>query len=83
MCRALVLAAALVLVALVGCSSLDSCDGLEGWVKDLSEENPWQTGGSEIIAIYEKTEVSRTDNRVDCTGRAKLRDGRSLYITDQ
>ena len=67
------------LVALAGCGdSLNTCEGLESWVKDLSAESEgWQP----IHKIHEIEEESRTETRVDCTGRAKLQDGSSIYIS--
>ncbi len=81
MVKALAFAGVLALVGILGCGGLIGCGGLEGWVKDLSEENPYYTGGSPVHKVYEGREVSRTETRVDCEGRAKLKDGRSLYIS--
>ena len=84
MFKALLVAAGLaaLIAVLAACGSgLDSCEGLEGWVKDLSEDNPYQTGGSHIIKLYEIAEVSKTETRVDCTARAKLSNGGSVYIS--
>ena len=68
----------LFLAVACGGGSLNTCEGLESWVKDLSEESEgWQP----IFKIYEIEELSRTETRVDCTGRAKLQDGSNIHIS--
>ena len=81
MIRTTIFGATLALVLILGCGGgLIGCGGLEGHIKDLAEDNIYELGAP-ILRIYEVTEVSRTETRVECTGRAKLRNGNSLYIS--
>lgn len=65
---------------MVSCGGLMSCETTEYGVRDLSEENPFLTGGSPIVDVLDIEEISKTEKRVDCRGRAKLKDGRSVHI---
>lgn len=69
------------LVLMVSCGGLMSCETTEYGVRDLSEENVFLTGGSPIVDVLDIEEVSKTETRVECRGRAKLKDGRTVHIT--
>ena len=76
----LVILGVLSLLLMVSCGGLTSCETTEYGVRDLSEENPFLTGGSPIVDVLDIVEIERTEKRVNCHGRAKLRDGRSVDI---
>ena len=76
----LVILGILSLLLMVSCGGLMSCETTEYGVRDLSEENPFLTGGSPIVDVLDIEEIAKTEKRVNCRGRAKLRDGRSVDI---
>lgn len=75
----LVILGILSMIALGACG-LSSCETAKHGVKDLSEENVFLTGGSPIVDVLDIEEVAKTDERISCRGRAKLEDGRSVWI---
>ena len=80
--KAIVILAVLGILSVValGACGLPSCETAKHGVKDLSEDNVFLTGGSPIVDVLDIEEVTKTDDRINCRGRAKLEDGRSVWI---
>lgn len=78
------LAALSALVALAGCESIDmatsNCENIRQDIIELSEEDRASTGYA-LIAIYEPTEISRTDKEFKCSGEASWSDNETTSIT--
>ena len=71
---------ALSALLLLGCNGLWECEDMERVVKDISKDNRYATGGSPIEEIELITEISRTEQRVNCEGLAWLENGQALPI---
>ena len=74
---------ALVLIGLtaavmVSCLGVSSCDVQKHGAKDLLEER--LSYGVSVDDIYDVEEVSKTEERIDCKGRAKLDTGFTFEV---
>ena len=76
--------AAATAIATAGCSALDqaasTCENIRQDIIDLTEEDRVSRGYA-LVAIYEPTEVSKTDKELKCRGKASWSDGDSTGIT--
>ena len=70
--------AGLTAALMVSCLGLSSCDTLKHGAKDLLEER--LSYGVSVDDITNVEEVSRTEKRVECKGRAKLDTGFSFDV---
>ena len=78
------ISAALLIVAVSGCSQLDQsitdCDNLREEIVELSEEDR-QSRGFALVKIREPKTLSRSDKRISCKGLALWTDGDKTSIT--
>ena len=76
--------AAATAIATAGCSALDqassTCENIRQDIIDLTEEDRASRGYA-LVAIYEPTEVSKTNKELKCRGKASWSDGDSTGIT--
>jgi len=75
-------------IATAGCESLSSkvdqasstCENIRQEIIDLTEKDRASRGYA-LVAIYEPTEVSKTDNELNCRGKASWSDQDKTGIT--
>jgi len=76
--------AAIIIVAFSGCSQLDQsdtdCDNLREEIVEISEED-WRSRGYALVKIREPKTLSRSDNKISCSGSAIWTDGDKTSIT--
>lgn len=80
----LAISAALLVIAVSGCSQLDQsatdCDNLREDIVEMSEEDR-QSRGYALVKIREPKTLSKSDNRISCSGLAIWTDGDKTSIT--
>ena len=71
-------------IATAGCTALDhsasTCENIRQDIIDITEKDRASRGYA-LVAIYEPTEVSKTDKELKCRGKASWSDGDSTGIT--
>ena len=76
--------AALLIAAVSGCSQLDQsitdCDNLREEIVEMSEEDR-QSRGYALVKIREPKTLSKSDNKISCSGSAIWTDGDKTSIT--
>ena len=80
--------AAAAAIATAGCESLSSkvdqasstCENIRQDIIDLSEKD-MASRGYALVAIYEPTELSKTDKELNCRGKASWSDSDTTGIT--
>ena len=78
------ISAALLFVTVSGCSQFDQsitdCDNLREEIVEMSEEDR-QSRGYALVKIREPKTLSKSDNKISCSGSAIWTDGDKTSIT--
>ena len=78
------ISAATLIIAVSGCSHLDQsitdCDNLREEIVEMSEEDR-QSRGYALVKIREPMTLSKSDNKISCSGSAIWTDGDKTSIT--